>query len=203
MKSPKTASYLFCVPVVASVLLLGLLYHRANAAPAPQSSPEIRDRSIRAFRAAASVITSPRCVNCHISNEGPLQGDDSHPHAMNVKRGPDGRGTVALRCAACHQSENSSFLHGPPGATDWRIPPPQMPLAWKGLSVSALCNALKDPSKNGRNRSVQDLIPYEEASPLVHWAFNPGPGRTVPPLSYEEFVAKLKEWVDTGAACPE
>jgi hypothetical protein len=74
-------------------------------------------------------------------------------------------------------------------------------MAWKGLSTAEVCRALKDPDKNG-HRTLQDLVPHVETS-LVRWAWNPGPGRTSPPLSHEEFVSRLREWIDTGAACPE
>ena len=36
----------------------------------------------------------PRCMNCHPSGDVPLQGDDSHLHVQNVKRGDDGQGKV-------------------------------------------------------------------------------------------------------------
>jgi hypothetical protein len=166
-----------------------------------QPTAQGNEKSVLAFRAVASVLTSPRCLNCHAPNDGPLQGDDNHPHAMNVKRGSDGKGSPALRCRACHQTENAGFLHGPPGAADWQLPPEKTPMAWKGLSTGKLCRTLKDPAKNG-NRSLQDLIPHTDTS-LVRWAWNPGPGRTVPPLSHDEFVSRLKEWIETGAACPE
>jgi len=167
----------------------------------PRAQAQGNNESVLAFRAVASVLTSPRCLNCHTSADGPLQGDDNHPHAMNVKRGAEGKGSAALRCRACHQTENAKFLHGPPGAADWQLPPASTPMAWKGLTTGQICRALKDPAKNG-NRSLQDLIPHMETS-LVRWAWNPGPGRTLPPLSHEEFVSRLKEWIDSGAACPE
>jgi hypothetical protein len=85
----------------------------------PQAQAQGNNESVLAFRAIASVLTSPRCLNCHTSADGPLQGDDNHPHAMNVKRGAEGKGSAALRCRACHQTENAKFLHGPPGAADW------------------------------------------------------------------------------------
>jgi hypothetical protein len=192
---------LFLIAALTVAFVLGFADSHTDASRGPQSAPEDRKTSILAFRAVASVLTSPRCLNCHVPDEGPLQGDDHHPHAMNVKRGPDGKGSPALRCAACHQSENAKSLHGPPGAVDWQLPPPNTPMAWKGLSTSELCRTLKDPARNG-HRAVQDLIPHMETS-LVRWAWNPGPGRTLPPLSHDEFVSRLKEWIDTGAACPE
>lgn len=158
--------------------------------------------SIRAFSAVASVLTSPRCLNCHIPNDGPLQGDDNHPHTMNVKRGPDGRGTPAMRCTNCHQDTNSQFLHAPPGRPDWRLPAPSTPLVWKGLSIAGICRSVKDPATNG-GKSTAQLIEHVRDDPFVNWAWNPGPGRTQPPLSQDEFVAQLTQWVQTGAACPQ
>jgi hypothetical protein len=183
------------------MLLTGVAQFSPRASANGQASIGRDEKSLLAFRAVASVLTSPRCLNCHVPADGPLQGDDNHPHAMNVKRGPDGKGSAALQCRACHQTENAKILHGPPGAGDWQLPPPKTPMAWKGLSTRELCRTLKDPAKNG-NRSLQDLIPHMETS-LVRWAWSPGPGRTVPPLSHDEFVSRLKEWIETGAACPE
>ena len=191
---------LFFTVISLLTLSFGLVQSRPRASARPQTDLESAEKSFRAFREVASVLTSPRCLNCHVPDDGPLQGDDNHPHFMNVKRGADGKGSAALRCFACHQAENTAVLHGPPGALDWQLPPPKTPMAWKGLSTGELCRTLKDPEKNG-NRSLQDLIVHMDTS-LVRWAWNPGPGRTLPPLSHDEFVSRLKEWIDTGAACP-
>ena len=192
--------YPFLAVISLLALPFGYVQLGARGSVRPQTNQENNEKSLRAFREVASVLTSPRCLNCHVPNDGPLQGDDDHPHPMNVKRGGDGKGSAALRCSACHQAENAAVLHGPPGAADWQLPPPQTPMAWKGLSTGELCRTLKDPAKNG-NRSLQDLIAHMDTS-LVRWAWNPGPGRTLPPLSHDEFVSNLKEWIDTGAVCP-
>jgi hypothetical protein len=191
---------LFVAAISPLALSFGFVQLRVRASAGPQADQENSAKSLWAFREVASVLTSPRCLNCHVPDDGPLQGDDDHPHAMNVKRGADGKGSAALRCFACHQSENAAVLHGPPGAADWQLPPPKTPMAWKGLSTGELCRTLKDPAKNG-NRSLQDLIGHMDTS-LVRWAWYPGPGRTLPPLSHDEFVSRLKEWIETGAACP-
>jgi hypothetical protein len=200
MSVRKVRHALFGVAGSLLALLFGFVQLLWCASPHPQTDQENGEKSLRAFREVASVLTSPRCLNCHVPDEGPLQGDDDHPHSMNVKRGADGKGFAALRCFACHQSENTKVLHGPPGAPDWQLPPPKTPMAWKGLSTGELCRTLKDPAKNG-NRSLQDLIGHMDTS-LVRWAWNPGPGRTLPPLSHDEFVSRLREWIETGAACP-
>jgi hypothetical protein len=187
-----------CAPMSIALANIAALSPRASAG---QASADSHEKSVQAFRAVASVLTSPRCLNCHTPSDGPLQGDDNHPHAMNVRRGVDGKGSPALHCFACHQTENGKAPHTPPGAADWQLPPAKTPMAWRGLSTGELCRTLKDPAKNG-NRSLPDLIPHMDTS-LVRWAWNPGPGRTVPPLSHDEFVSRLKEWIETGAACPE
>jgi len=50
------------------------------------------EASRAAFMQVYRVLTSPRCQNCHPAGDAPLQGDDSHVHTQNVKRG--GRGTA-------------------------------------------------------------------------------------------------------------
>ncbi|HYL62854.1 MAG TPA: hypothetical protein VE077_09545 [Candidatus Methylomirabilis sp.] len=160
------------------------------------------EESIRAFSAVASVLLSPRCLNCHIPGDSPLQGDAEAPHNMNVKRGPDGRGTPAMHCTNCHQETNSDQLHAPPGAHDWRLPTPSMPLIWKGLSVGGVCRSVRNPATNGGMNAAQ-LIEHVRDDHFVNWAWNPGPGRTRPPLTHDEFVARFTEWLETGAACPQ
>jgi hypothetical protein len=189
------------IPFVVLFPLL-LLFSAIGEKHHASAQASMDDHSVRAFWAVASVLTSPRCLNCHVPDDGPLQGDDNHPHTMNVKRGPDGRGTPAMRCTNCHQDTNSQFLHAPPGRPDWRLPPPSMPLVWKGLSIAGICRSVKNPATNG-GMSTAQLIEHVRDDPFVNWAWNPGPGRTQPPISHDEFVARFTEWVQTGAACPK
>lgn len=175
--------------------------------PVPDSSPSVtknqssgNQAGLSAFRQVASVLTSPRCLNCHIQGPSPLQGDEGRPHNMNVKRGADGRGSPAMRCTNCHQSANVEFAHAPPGAPDWRLPPAKSPMAWRGLSTGDLCRSLKDPSKNG-GKSFSSLLEHVTSDQFVNWGWNPGPGRKTPSLTHQQFVDKFREWVDTGASC--
>jgi hypothetical protein len=159
------------------------------------------DKSLRSFAVVASVLTSPRCLNCHVPGNTPLQGEIGTPHNMNVKRGDDGRGTPVMRCTNCHQEENSSQLHGPPGRPDWRLPPPETRMAWQGLTIGEVCRALVDPVKNG-NKTAAQLIDHVRDDRIVNWGWNPGAGRSIPPVSHQEFVEAVTEWVQTGARCP-
>jgi hypothetical protein len=78
-----------------------------------------RAQAVRAFETVREVLQHPRCQNCHIPGNAPLQYDQSLPHAMNVQRGRDGLGAVGLNCSGCHQTQNllaEYALHAPPGA---------------------------------------------------------------------------------------
>src|SRR5579871_5086618 len=91
-------------------LVLALLsLSTAAIAQPPQLS------SFQAFQKAATVIRHPRCVNCHIPGDQPLNGADGDVHPMLVKRGVDGQGTAALRCSTCHLETNGELPHSPPG----------------------------------------------------------------------------------------
>jgi len=75
--------------------------HAAPTAAEKQTRSAQRDDagSRAAFLAAYPVFMHPRCMNCHPKGDAPLQGEDSHIHAQNVQRGPDGKGLFALKCA--------------------------------------------------------------------------------------------------------
>ncbi len=159
-----------------------------------------RDDAAAAFESMLPVLHHPRCMNCHSSGDFPRQGDDGHPHAMDVRRGPEGRGVTALKCSTCHQDHNLAGLNMPPGAADWHLPPPNMPMTWQGLTDHQLCELLKEPKQNG-NRNVDQIVEHM-STPLVLWGWHPGEGRTPIPMSQAEFAAKVKEWAGKGAACP-
>ena len=188
---------------LAVAMAFGFTRLASPGAEAAGPAEETREaQSLRAFSVVASVLTSPRCLNCHVSGDSPLQGDSGMIHNMNVKRGPDGRGTPAMRCTNCHQSENSSQLHAPPGRPDWRLPPPVRRMAWQGLSVAGICRVLKDPATNG-GKTPDQLVEHVRDDKIVSWAWDPGPGRSIPPVSHDDFVAQVTTWVQAGAACPQ
>ena len=158
--------------------------------------------SSAAFLQVYRVLTSPRCQNCHPAGDAPLQGDDSHVHIQNVKRGKDGHGVYGMRCDACHQAANLPGAHMPPGNPKWSLPPADMKMTFVGRSPAELCKQIKDPKQNG-GRSLEQLLHHVADDDLVAWGWNPGDGRTLPPLTCPETVAQMKIWIDGGAACPE
>jgi hypothetical protein len=182
-------------------LLFPALFAGGLAASICAAAPDDTEKSINAFREVKRVLLSPRCVNCHPKGDSPLQGDLGRPHNMLVQRGADGHGVTTMRCDACHQTTNSREPHGPPGAPEWHLPPEQTPMVFEGKSDAELCVQLKDKSQNG-GKSLAQLVEHAEV-PLVKWGWNPGSGRTVPPISHEEFVKYTKTWIALGAHCPQ
>jgi hypothetical protein len=152
----------------------------------------------QAFDDIAKVLTSPRCMNCHTVTNFPRQGDDRHPHRMNVSRGPDNHGAPGLHCTACHVSFNQAGS-GVPGAPHWGLAP--LSMGWEGLSSHELCTTLKDSRRNG-NRDTVALVHHMTEDPLVQWAWTPGQGRSTPPISRRDFHDLVRKWAADGAPCP-
>jgi cytochrome c5 len=155
-----------------------------------------------AFNRAWTVFNSPRCRNCHPAGDAPLQGDDSHVHIQNVKRGPDGHGVYGMKCNTCHQLTNTPGDNMPPGNPKWSVPPPNMKMVIVGETSGQFCRQLKDPAQNG-GRTLAQIITHVSSDELVGWAWNPGDGRNPPPLTRPEFAVAMREWVKNGAACPQ
>ena len=76
------------------------------------------------------------------------------------------------------------------------------PMVFQGRTAAQLCRQLKDPGQNG-GLSLEQLVHHVESDPLVLWGFDPGEGRSRPPLGHAEFVQKIIEWVNKGGACPQ
>lgn len=157
--------------------------------------------SLQAFKQVYAVLMSPRCMNCHPAGNVPLQGEDSHLHAMLPKRGVDGKGVFAMKCANCHQPTNTPGLHTPPGNLNWHLPPAHMKMVFEGRSPRQLAKQLIDPDQNG-HKDIKKLIEHADDG-LVLAGWNPGEGRKLPPLTHAEFKKAWIQWLTTGAYAPE
>lgn len=157
--------------------------------------------SVKAFMKVYQVLMSPRCMNCHPSGDIPLQGDDSHLHAMEPQRGKDGKGMYAMKCTNCHQPTNTPGLHMPPGDPNWHMPPADMKMVFQGRTPHQLAKQLIDPAQNG-HKSKDQLIAHATDG-LVLSSWNPGEGRTLPPLTHEEFAKAWVKWIKKGAYAPD
>lgn len=187
---------------IGACAILGGVHARAKQGEAPgQGAKPDAAASQAAFLQVYKVFTSPRCQNCHPSGDAPLQGDDSHVHLQNVKRGKDGHGVYGMRCDTCHQTKNLAGEHMPPGNPKWALPSPEHKMVFVGRTPAQLCRQLKDPQQTG-GRSLQQLVEHVSTDDLVGWGWNPGDGRSLPPLTREETSAQMKIWIAGGAACP-
>lgn len=208
MVCPGTA-VLRCLLLVLFLYLSWLQVPRAlGQSAAANQSPPSRDAGLAAWQQVYSVLTHPRCIDCHTATNYPEQGDDRHRHLFNVVRGPGGKGVPGLNCATCHQSKNADST-GVPGAYNWHLAP--LSMRWQDandniLSSADVCRSLTDPSKNDNMKGAA-ILRHHEQEPLVLWAFQPGrrrdgTERTPPPLTHEQFVTATRTWVDAGTPCP-
>ena len=141
----------------------------------------------------------PRCLNCHPAGDTPFQGDAGVLHTQGVKRGPDGKGLYAMKCKNCHQDANTPGENMPPGHPNWHLPPANRKMVFEGKSPRQLAMSFKDPKFTGFS-TMDKFLHHIEDDTLVKNSFTYG---TPPPLSHEEFAAKVKEWIDKGAVLPD
>lgn len=179
---PVGAEFVVAAALVAVAALVG--------ACGPRPTPEQRAEAVKAFATVQEVFQHPRCRNCHIPGDSPLQYDAGLPHAMGVLRGPEGHGSKGLACTTCHNNANlpaSYGAHAPPGAPHWALPKPDQKMAWIGLAPSAVCAMVKDKSRNG-GRGFDKLIEHVSSDSLVLWGWHPGGNRAPVSVPHEEFV---------------
>src|SRR3989454_4427419 len=135
---------------------------RQDASQKSKAGASTRADGLAAWQQVYSVLTHPRCINCHPATNYPQQGDDRHRHFANVVRGPVGKGVPALQCVTCHQGANADST-AVPGAHDWHLAP--LSMKWQDLndkifSSAEVCRAVTDRSKN-HNRSEERRVGKE------------------------------------------
>lgn len=188
----------FIIALSVAWLLVACRDNRV-ASPSTPNAP-----ALTAFETVRQVFQHPRCQNCHPDGDAPLQGDDSHVHAQNVRRGKDGRGSVGAECTTCHGPANPPSAYGanvPPGSEEaWRMPSEDMKLVFVGATPRALCEQIKDPARNG-GKSMAALRAHLD-TPLVRWGWSPGFGRAPVSIPRDQFLAAWETWARAGAPCP-
>jgi len=168
-------------------------------------STEEKAAAVDAFAIVQQVLQHPRCQNCHIVGDAPLQFDEGIAHLQNVQRGADGKGAPGLPCATCHGDANapgSYGPHAPPGAPHWKLPPANQKMAWKDLPAAKVCAMIKDPAQNG-GKDMAAMFKHVSEDKLVLWGWAPGGERTPVNIPHPQFVASFKTWMDAGAPCPD
>jgi hypothetical protein len=181
------------------ILLSGLALASAAA-----TNMNVAAASDTDFAVIQKVLQHPRCQNCHIPGDAPLQFDEGRTHAQFVQRGPEGRGAPGLACATCHGTKNLSPSYGehvPPGAPNWHLPPPDKKMVFIGLAARDLCTRLKDPAQNN-GKDLAALLDHVDHDQLVLWGWDPGGGRAPVSVSHADFVAAFRRWTEAGAPCP-
>ena len=98
-----------------AVLVVLLAALTCACGPSKQETQE----AVAAFETVRAVFQHPRCQNCHIAGDEPLQFDGGLPHAMGVVRGPDGHGAPGQPCSAptARCSGRTPRVAGMPGRT--------------------------------------------------------------------------------------
>lgn len=160
--------------------------------------------AVAAFATVHEVFQHPRCRNCHIPGDSPLQRDAGLVHAQGVVRGPEGHGAAGLPCSTCHGESNAPGAYGayaPPGAPHWGLPPPHQKMAWIGLAPAQLCAMIKDKNANG-GRDLDALLKHVSEDKLVLWGWAPGGDRAPVSVPHAEFVSKFGQWTAAGGPCP-
>src|SRR5438552_12499441 len=105
------------------------------------ANPKLAD-GLAAWEQVYSVLSSPRCINCHTATNYPQQGDDRHRHFANVIRGPAGKGVAGLNCVSCHQLENADST-GAPGGPNWHLAP--LSMRWQNTRSEEHTSELQSP----------------------------------------------------------
>jgi hypothetical protein len=160
------------------------------------------DRSRAIFAEIATVLTHPRCMNCHPAGEHPLQGADHHEHKPVVWR--NDTGNYGTPCGECHTEQNVALREAAsyqsiPGHPRWGVAP--LSMAWEGKSIGDICRQLKDTARNG-GRDLAMLQEHVAKDDLVAWGWNPGAGREPAPGSQQAAGELVQAWIDSGAECP-
>jgi hypothetical protein len=187
------------VAATAAVLFLAAAARNQAAPPADLAA------GLAAFETVRAVFQHPRCQNCHIPGDAPLQFDDGRPHGQNVQRGAFGLGVPGLPCSTCHARQNPPAGYGPnmpPGAPSWHMPRPTTRMVFIGLSPAELCAAIKNP-KNTGGRGLPAMLDHLAHDPLVRWGWDPGVGRASVPVPQAQLLTAFQAWMDAGAPCPK
>src|SRR5262247_893122 len=104
---PRIRAVLLVSAIVVAVAWIGSFADASDTTTTAQG--------LAAWEQVYSVLTSPRCINCHTATNYPQQGDERRRHVANVVRGPEDRGVPGLNCAGCHQETNADSTGVPGG----------------------------------------------------------------------------------------
>ena len=151
-----------------------------------------------------SVLTHPRCLNCHPVGDSPKQGNLRQIHTPPITRGPKDSGPPGLHCTACHQTKNYA-VSGAPGAPNWHLAPRAQ--GWENKTPGEICRSILDRRTNG-NKTLAQIVHHLTEDELVAWGWAPGTDiagneREPVPIAKSEFNRIVQTWAKMGAPCPK
>ena len=106
-----------------------------------------------------------------------------------------------MKCANCHQPENTPGLHTPPGNPKWQLPSSAMKMVFQGKTAHQLALQIMDYQQNG-HKNKEQLLEHARDT-LVKSGWTMGGGRKAPPLSYSAFVTEWDTWINKGGYAPK
>ncbi len=208
----------FVPALIAGIALLAWLgpgtRTRAQAPAGP--SPAAATPADKLFAKIYPVYAHPRCANCH----GVVEHYPGFTHSVTPDTHPGGAVGAGMPdpvvdCTDCHdgpQHHNAAGVEE--GAWKFTAPPN---MEWAGLGEEEVCimqaveARLKNKAAGGESAATKGSYLHHLAEdPLIEQAFHgraggardpADPDLPVPPLSYGDFKAGAKEWIDAGAPC--
>src|SRR5258708_36176412 len=151
-----------------------------------QSSDPREAESLAAWVRISSVLTHPRCLNCH-QLDTPVQGAARGVHIPPVCRGADDMGAGTMRCHNCHGERSNNRFSGVPGAPGWKLAPRSM--LWEGLTSARLCRSIRDWARGhvqladdpcarangltGERADTLEHLVWHMSTCLVRWGWEP------------------------------
>lgn len=154
------------------------------------------------------VTSHPRCSNCHVGADnrpmwsGPSYGR-TRPHGMNINAGESRIGVETLECSTCHslsERGNPRPHEAPRVGMSWMLAPVEA--EWFGKTTEEICAQLRDPERNG-DRTFQDIATHLDHDLILHWAWEPGPGREPAPYDLQSHINDILAWGVAGMPCPQ
>lgn len=167
---------------------------------------------LAAWERILSVVSHPRCVNCHVDESGvPMWSGPSYgatrPHGMAIRAGESRVGAEYIPCAVCHvdlPGANTVPHAAPHTGGIWMLAPAEF--AWFGRDGAEICAQMRDPARNGGRDGaglVEHILHDAEIAAFITWGFAPGGGREPAPGTMQGHLEDMALWVAAGMPCPE
>lgn len=173
----------------------------------PTEGSVSKEEGLAAWNRIYEVASHPRCSNCHTGESdrpmwsGPSYGK-TRVHGMNIRAGESRIGAEYIACQTCHAASEhpQDTPHSAPRVgAEWQLAPVEAD--WFGRSSEEVCAQLRNPELNG-DRNFEELASHLDHDLILHWAWDPGPGREPAPYSLQAHVNDILAWGVAGMPCP-